>query len=777
MKRRLILWLLLSGALALVAALRFSDGWLQTDIVALAEDELAAGLDESTAHAVKRANRQFQQSLIWLLAVEDAEDDSTAVQQLVEATAALGEQLQASRAVTETTFRWGDDSERAALWQFLFPLRGQLLSHNDRLRLQQSIPAITQQQLQFIFSPQSAGTQLDLERDPFFTFQHFLTAENSALSDRVTALIDNIPVYQQGKTLFTLVRSQGKPLDMRGSVHTPVLKLRDDLQQWAAAQHLQLLVAGAPLHSEYAAAGAQREIRLIGGFSIVAILLLCVVTFRSLRPILLCLFAIGCGMASGTAAVITLLGQMHILAFVFGTTVTGLAIDYAFHFICNRLRPGAGPGSEKDRDIMPGLVLGLLSSCLAFFALAFTPFPLLQQMGVFVGFGLLGAWLTVVLLFPTLLRVRPRTLDFSGVFSRLPRWLYPTTIALMVAAGIGGIAIATPANDLRLFYQPPQSLQSEEQRINTLLPVRPASAYFLVRGGDENTVLEREAALTARLDAARTRRVLNGYSALSDLLPAQSVQQENHTLLTAFYRSASVKNFYQQLGYSSDETTALLQGLQRPLQAVPVSEWQSQLPETHRQLWLGCEKGECLSLVRIFGVTPAFDGNNLVENLPGVSFHNPAATIAAVLEKQRDQLLLLLPLILLIASVVIALHAGWRGALGIAALPLAAVSCAFAAASVFSAGINLFHVAALLLVFGIGVDYAVFGYFSHREEASYTLLAILLAGITTLLGFGLLALSQTPAIADFGFTLAVGTVATLTLAALVFTTGIFGGNR
>ncbi|WGL15274.1 MMPL family transporter [Microbulbifer bruguierae] len=776
MMGRVLLWLLLSGVLAAVTALRFHDGWLQTDIVALAEQELAAGLDRGTATAVKKANHQFQQSLVWLLALEipDTGDASArAAPQLATATAQLAQQLASSSAVTDTTYRWGDDRERAALWQFLQPLRGQLLTAADRQQLQQDSPLLAQQQLQFIFSPQSAGIQLDLERDPFFTFQHFLTAENAALSERVSALLDNIPVYQQGNVLFTLVRSQASPLEMRGSIHTPLLQLREQLQQWAAARDMQLLVAGAPLHSEYAAAGAQREIRTIGGFSLLAILLLCLFTFRSLRPLLLCLFAIASGIASGVAAVIVLLGQMHILAFVFGTTVTGLAIDYAFHFICNRLRPGPA----RDQDIMPGLLLGLLSSCLAFFALALTPFPLLQQMGVFVGFGLLGAWLTVVLLFPALLRIRPRPVDFSRVYPRLPRWSYPLAVTLMVAAGAVGMVVATPANDLRLFYQPPPSLQSDEQQINALLPVRPASSYFLVRGSDENAVLEREAALAARLQGARARGALGGYSALSELLPAESVQQQNHALLDDFYRSSQVRDFYLQLGYPAPEVDRLLEGLRRPLETVAFSQWLSQLPETQRQLWLGCEVAECRSLVRIFGVTADFDGTALADGLSGTSFHNPPATIAAVLEKQRDQLLLLLPLVLLIATAVIALRAGWRGALAIAGLPLAAVSCAFAAAAIFGAGINLFHVAALLLVFGIGVDYAVFGYFSHRQEASYTLLAIALAGVTTLLGFGLLALSQTPAIADFGFTLAVGTVATLVLAALIFSSGIFGGNR
>src|SRR3546814_20730108 len=56
---------------------------------------------------------------------------------------------------------------------------------------------------------------------------------------------------------------------------------------------------------------------------------------------------------------------------------------------------------------------------------------------------------------------------------------------------------------------------------------------------------------------------------------------------------------------------------------------------------------------------------------------------------------------------------------------------------------NLFTVLALLLVLGLGVDYSVF---LHEGDASRptTLLAITLAGLVTLLAFGLLAGSSTP---------------------------------
>ena len=780
MKLRVVTWLLLSTVLAVAAKLNYSAGWLQTDIVALAEDELASLPD---ADAVKKSSQQFQQSLVWLLV--GADGDARA---LAAATEQLAQQLSVSGHLQSVTYRWANDTQRAEFWDFLSPLRGQLLTRADRERLREQPQQAVQDQLSFIYSPQSAGAPLDFAQDPFSLFQRYLTTEGISIADNVVALENDIPVYSAGEQNFTLLRSLAAPMDMRGSIAQPLLKLRQQQKAWVQAQGLTLLVAGAPLHSEFAAAGAQREIRLIGGLSILAICLLCLLAFRSMRPLMSSLFAIGSGIAAGTAAVIALLGQMHILAFVFGTTVTGLAIDYAFHFTCNRLRGGAHSDKvSTDRDIMPGLVLGLLSSCLAFFALALTPFPLLQQMGVFVGFGLLGAWLTVVLLFPLLSNVRARELDFSGYFPRVPRWLYPAAVAALITGGAGSALVAKPASDLSLFYTPPDFLRADEQQLNELLTVRPASAYFLVRGNSIEQLLEREYILGARLSAARAAGQLRAFDAVSERMPPPQVQRADRQLLAEFYGSSEVRGFYRQLGYGEQESAEIQQGLQRPLAQIDFTQWLQRLPQTQRQLWLGCNADPvtaqtatetyCRSLVRIFGVTTEFSGTAVAEGLEGVSFRNPPQTIAQVLGKQRDQLLALLPVILLIATLVIALRTGWRAALTIAALPLASVSAAFALAVLVSPGINLFHVAALLLVFGIGIDYAVFGFFAHRREASYTLLAIVLAGITTLLGFGLLALSQTPAIADFGFTLAVGTVTTLLLAALYFSTNIFGGKR
>lgn len=749
MKYRFVIWLLIAAAFALGAGSRYQSGWLQTDILALAGDMSAS---PAVAAAQKKLNGQLQRELLWMLVAPAGDSE-----RLAESTEMLAQKLQASAAIEKLEYRWARGERYREEWALLFPARQQLLSRGDRSLLAESPEQLVQRQLAAIYGPEAGGS-LDLERDPLAVFRHYFVADAT-----VDASVHReIPVQRSGEREFTLIRATAEPAQLSGKILTPLLDLRTELNSWAEERGLELQVAGAPLHTEYAAAGAQREIRLIGGLSVAAICLLSLWVFRSARPLLLSVFAIGCGIASGTAAVIALLGQIHILAFVFGTTVTGLAIDYAFHFICNRLRPGPA----RDGDVLPGLLLGLLSSCLAFFALALTPFPLLRQMGLFVGFGLLGAWLTVILLFPALLRLRQKPVALLKYLPRLSRRWYGGALAVLLLVGMAAVGQMRFADDLRLFYRAPEFLAADERALNRLLPSRPESSYFLVQGRDRDQVMRREWRLTDKLRPLVQKGQLHRYQALSEKLPPEDIQRADWTRLNQLYAGESVQGFYTQLGYSSSEARDLTAGLQQPFREISLADWLRVAGPEYRDLWLGCGDYGCASIVRLYAVADdAFLENVVAE---GTTLVDPPRTISRVMSQQRDLLLKLLPVVIAIAYLVIALRAGFVRALGIVGLPVAALAGSVAAVTISGAGVSLFHVAALLLIFGIGVDYAVFSHLSRQREKSYTLLAIAMAGATTLLGFGLLALSQTPAIADFGFTLAVGTSLTLVLAALFF---------
>ena len=74
---------------------------------------------------------------------------------------------------------------------------------------------------------------------------------------------------------------------------------------------------------------------------------------------------------------------------------------------------------------------------------------------------------------------------------------------------------------------------------------------------------------------------------------------------------------------------------------------------------------------------------------------------------------------------------------------------------------NLFHVLSLLLVLGLGVDYAII----LREGRSHqAVLAVFLSMTTTLISFGLLGFSSVPFVRSIGITVALGVAFTFLIA-------------
>ena len=81
---------------------------------------------------------------------------------------------------------------------------------------------------------------------------------------------------------------------------------------------------------------------------------------------------------------------------------------------------------------------------------------------------------------------------------------------------------------------------------------------------------------------------------------------------------------------------------------------------------------------------------------------------------------------------------------------------------------SLFHVLALFLVMGIGVDYGLFLAENNKDER-FAMVAIFLSALTTLLSFSLLMMSNISALHDFGFTIAIGIVVTFLLSPIALT--------
>jgi predicted exporter len=115
---------------------------------------------------------------------------------------------------------------------------------------------------------------------------------------------------------------------------------------------------------------------------------------------------------------------------------------------------------------------------------------------------------------------------------------------------------------------------------------------------------------------------------------------------------------------------------------------------------------------------------------------------------------------------------GWRNGLRVMAVPSLAMLASLAVLGWRGELFTLFNLFALLLVLEVAVDYAVFfqmadGEVDASDKRDSTSLAVTLSAFTTLLAYGLLAMSSTAIVHAFGVTLAVGILTAFLLAPLV----------
>jgi predicted exporter len=114
-----------------------------------------------------------------------------------------------------------------------------------------------------------------------------------------------------------------------------------------------------------------------------------------------------------------------------------------------------------------------------------------------------------------------------------------------------------------------------------------------------------------------------------------------------------------------------------------------------------------------------------------------------------------------VACIALLLYAGLRSVVLVAraAVPVAA-AVVMTTATLLVAGerLTIFHLVAMLLVVGVGLNYALFFNRERRDEKErdLTLLAVFLAFAATLLAAGALAWSVTPVLHAIGVTTAIG---------------------
>jgi predicted exporter len=737
---------------------------------------------------VDAAMKRLDQQLIWLVADEPPATPRTTP------TAAPAVPPAASTAPAAPALWWQQqlealpdlknvagvvtEKQQAEWFEFNFRYRALRLDAATAGRLRTAPAAWAQWVLAQVYSPFAGVGADELQRDPLLLMRSQQAAQEAGRGTSAFALDHGWPTVRERNAdaaavspekTWRLVRAElrGAAFDMASSQR---LIAQLDALNVAFAKRFpsaEILRRGTLFYSDFAAGQARHDMSTIGVASLLGIVFVILLFFRSPHPLWMVLLSTGVGMAAGFAGMFLVFGQVHVISLVLSTSVVGISVDYALHFLTARmLHSAAETPLQTLAKLLPVLGMAALTSALAYAVLLVAPFPGLRQLAVCAGFGLSAAFATVVCWFPFLSRkMKPRQpagIWVAALWLRQWRRNRALRIGLPLAfalAGAAGLLRSTVNDDVGMLQGLPDVLVKQERRIAALMGQDGGQSWLVVHGATGEAVLQTMEKLEPKLVRMQTDGGLKSLQLLSRQLPSALRQRENAALVAA--AAPVVRAKLQETDVVGAETAP---PQTETLALLTPALWRKNFAsEGWRHLWFEGD-GHAAAFVPVTGADNA-RMTALAHDAAGVHWLNRRAELSELLAVHRQGLgTLLLGSVLLVGAffmVRFGVVAGVRCSLPIIIAMLFGLSLP----ALLGLPLNLFSILALVLVLGIGIDYTLF--FANRDSTAITaMLSVGVAAVTTQLTFGMLILSSTPAIRGFGAVLAGGIFVAFALAPL-----------
>lgn len=517
----------------------------------------------------------------------------------------------------------------------------------------------------------------------------------------------------------------------------------------------------------------------IGTVDGVGLVLLLLIAYRSWKQPLFGVLPLASAGIAGLLAVALCFDGMHGITVAFGFTLIGVVQDYPIHLFSHQ-RPGITPW-QNARSIWPTLATGVAATCIAYMTFLLSGVEGLQQLATFTITGLLVAALSTRLLLPALIDPAPRDVAQSPLMAklwqgieRLPRprgWM----LAVLALASIATIALAPGPfweNDLsRLTPVPPDALQ-RDMRLRQQLAAPDVRYLITVRGRDTEDALQKSEALMPALEQMRTAGIITGYDMAARYLPSIKKQVERQARLPAAntlqqeLAAALADSDFQADAFAPFLADVATARTARPLQLDDL-DGTPLAPLVAGLLRTGANSNT--ALISVSGMQDEVEFSRQASEL-GIQLLDMKNVSESLVAQYRKRVLwsLALAAVLLSATVMLALRNRQRSLRVL--LPMALTTLLIVALLRLSGiELNLFHLVALILAAGLGLDYALF--FDHagdaREDQLRTLHALIVCSLMTVLVFLLLALSSIPVLRAIGLPVTLGVILNFILGLLI----------
>jgi predicted exporter len=664
-------------------------------------------------------------------------------------------------------------AERDVLMQYRYLLSSAVVS--DRFS-EPALRAALERQLTVLGSPAGAVTKAMLPSDPTGELAHILS---DVSMEQGPSMLHGVWFSRDGTSaqLIAETRAPGSDIDQQDAA---VKTIQNAFRSSGLPETSRLLVSGPGVFAVESRTTIERDAWRLSILAAGLVTTLLFTVYRSATPVLLSLLPVLTGMAAGIALVQVVFGFVHGITLGFGATLIGEAVDYPAYLFTHAVL------GERLQDtvnrIWPTLRLAVLTTVFGSVTMLLSSFTGLSQLGVLSVVGVLVAGFVTRWVLPTL---ASRPVTFAPVFI-IPlgwsRWLRFRRAAWVVWILVLGAVIVIVLrhqdiwdNDLANLSPVSQSAKAMDERLRKELGAPDVRYLLAIRGANQEEALKRSEAAAGILHRLTQEELLTGFDLPSFYLPSRDTQRQRLAALPApgALRAALVRAV-EGLPFR----TGLFQPFLRDVEQARTGTLLDLADLQHSALSLKVRSllvrngDEWIALAPLRGVASARSIADRIADHhgPGVVFLDLKTEAERLVNGYRkESLRLTLAGIVAIAGVL------WWGLrspaqAGRVMLPaLIAVVLVMAILSLIGERLSLFHLVSLLLVVGIGLNYALFFNrpFADDADRRRTRLSVTVCILATVSAFGVLAFSQTPVLHAIGLTVTLGAFCSLIVSAML----------
>ncbi len=526
----------------------------------------------------------------------------------------------------------------------------------------------------------------------------------------------------------------------------------------------------------------RKDTMLTQGITVVLLVFFIGFYFRKKRAPVLIMLPVAFGGLFSLSIIYFLVGHISVVALGAGSIVLGIAVNYSLHiFNHHRHLPEM---RAVIADVASPMTIGSFTTIGGFLCLMLVPSPLLNDLGLFAAFSLVGATLYSLIFLPHWIVGGNQQKRHDEKHDNKHSWLdklsefkpernkyligaiFLLTIVFFYTARNVGFE-----NDmLRMNYMPPKLIEAEG-KLNKINAYTAQSLYLLAEGKTLNEALENNERVVGKLQDLLHSGVIKKMSGVGELLLSEKEQQARIAMWNNYWTPAKKEQLLAQLKAG---------GAEYKFSGTAFNQFESLLSQqftavTPKELGIYrsgmfsdfiIDKHGTVSLVTLIKVDPKQKEllSKAMDAQPGiVLLDRQYATNSLVGEINNEfnniawmtSLLVFLALLLSYGRIELTLITfipmliSWVWILGIM--------------GIFGIKFNIVNIILSTFIFGLGDDYSIFimdgllqQYKTGKKHLSSFKSSIFLSAITTILGLGILIFAKHPSLKSIAVISIVG---------------------